>query len=69
MSTLKTEVLAVRTSTLLRQPFDGRHMYYTHVEDFYRESQSLILASADLERLRLYFELQYGENCLEELRA
>lgn len=40
---------------------DLGYAYYIKVARFYDETKSLILEGGELERLRLYFTLQYGE--------
>jgi uncharacterized LabA/DUF88 family protein len=61
MDAFENGSLGEKNVTVLRQPFDSGHMYYIHVDGFYDSGDSLLLESVDLEKLRLYFELQHGE--------
>ena len=61
MQAFESGILGGKNVTLRRQPFNGAYMYYICVDGFYDGRDSLLLESPDLEKLRLYFQLQYGE--------
>jgi hypothetical protein len=62
MTPFRNGTIQGKLATLRRQRFDGGgELFYIHVQDFYRQGKALMLESGNVERLQLYFALQYGE--------
>jgi len=62
MAAFRNGTIQGKQATLRRQRFDGGgEMFYIHVADFHLQGKSLMLESGDIDRLQLYFALQYGE--------